>query len=88
MQVLLRPAAAKYLDRLGEPNRSRIKAAFEDLSKEPPKGDIESFVGRKGYFRLRVGGFRALYRIEANVIIVTNIDPRGQVYKKKNRGKK
>jgi mRNA interferase RelE/StbE len=88
MRVLLRPAAAKYLERLGEPNRGRIKAAFEDLSREPPKGDIRPVTGQKGYFRLRTGDFRALYRIEAGAIIVTNIDPRGQVYKKKNRGKK
>jgi mRNA interferase RelE/StbE len=87
MQVLLRPIAAKYLNRLGEPNKGRIKAAFEDLSKEPPEGDIRPVAGRKGYFRLRVGGFRALYRIESNTIFVTNIDTRGQVYKKKNRGK-
>jgi mRNA interferase RelE/StbE len=88
MQVLLRPVAAKYLERLGKPDRGRIKAAFEDLSKEPPEGDIRPVTGQKGYFRLRIGIFRALYRIEDNTIIVTTIDPRGQVYKKKNRGKK
>jgi mRNA interferase RelE/StbE len=88
MQVLLRPIAAKYLERLGKPHTSRIKAAFEDWSKEPPEGDIRPITGQKGYFRLRVGDFRVLYRIEGNTIFVTNIDPRGQVYKKKNRGKK
>jgi mRNA interferase RelE/StbE len=88
MRVLLRPVAAKYLERLGEPNKGRIKSAFEDLAKEPPEGNIRPVVGRKGYFRLRVGDFRALYRIENNAIIVTNIDPRGQVYKKGNRGRK
>jgi mRNA interferase RelE/StbE len=88
MIVLLRPIAAKYLERLGEPNKSRIKAAFEALAKEPAEGDIKPVVGKKGYFRLRVGDFRALYRIENNTIFVTNIDPRGQVYKKKNKGKK
>ncbi|MDR2491079.1 MAG: type II toxin-antitoxin system RelE/ParE family toxin [Spirochaetaceae bacterium] len=88
MQVLLRPIVAKYLERLDETNKNRIKAAFTDLAKDPPKGDIRPFVGQKGYFRLRVGDFRALYRIENNVIFVTNIDTRGQVYKKKNRGRK
>jgi mRNA interferase RelE/StbE len=88
MQVLLRPVAAKYLERLGEPNKSRIKAAFKDLSREPLEGDIRPVIGRKGYFRLRVGDFRALYRIETGAVIVTNIDSRGQAYKKKNRGKK
>jgi mRNA interferase RelE/StbE len=88
MTILLRPIAAKYLERLGEPNKGRIKAAFEALAKEPPEGDIRPVVGKQGYFRLRVGDFRALYRIENNTIFVTNIDPRGQVYKKKNRGRK
>jgi mRNA interferase RelE/StbE len=88
MQVLLRPVVAKYLGRLGNPHKDRIKATFEDLSKEPPEGDIRPVIGRRGYFRLRIGEFRALYRIEGHTIFVTNIDPRGQVYKKKNRGKK
>ena len=88
MKVLLRPIVVKYLDRLGMPDKGRIKAAFEDLAKEPPKGDIRPIVGQKGYYRLRVGAFRALYRIENDTIFVTNIDPRGQAYKKKNRRKK
>jgi mRNA interferase RelE/StbE len=88
MQVLLRPVAMKYLERLGKQDKGRIKAAFEDLSKEPPEGDIRPITGRKGYFRLRIGDFRALYRVEDDTIFVTNIDPRGQIYKKKNRGRK
>ena len=88
MTVLLRPIAAKYLDRMGEPNRGRIKAALQGLEKIPPEGDIRPVIGQKGYFRLRIGDFRALYRIEDDIVVVTNIDPRGQVYKKKNRGNK
>ena len=88
MTVLLHPIAAKYLDRMGEPNRGRIKVALQGLEKEPPGGDIRPISGQKGYFRLRVGDFRILYRIECNTVFVTNIAPRGQVYKKKNKGKK
>jgi mRNA interferase RelE/StbE len=88
MQVLLRPIAAKYLERLSETDKSRIKIALGGLSNEPPKGDIKPLVGQPDYFRLRVGSYRMLFRIENNTIFVTNIDPRGQVYKKKNRGKK
>ena len=88
MQVLLRLIAAKYFERLSATDKVRFRAAFNDLSKEPPKGDIISLTGQPGYFRLRVGGYRVLYRIEDNTIFVTNIDPRGQVYKKKNRRKK
>ena len=88
MKVLLRPVAARYFERLSATDKDRFRAAFNNLSKEPPKGDITALSGCPGYFRLRVGSYRALFRIEDNTIFVTNIDPRGQVYKKKNRGKK
>ncbi|GHT90135.1 hypothetical protein FACS1894137_19490 [Spirochaetia bacterium] len=43
--------------------------------------------GQKGIFRVRVGGFRFLFRVDEPLIIVTHIDPRGQVYNKKNKEK-
>jgi len=88
VQVLLRPIAKRYLDRLNQPDSGNIKAALHDLSKEPPKGDIKPISGQEGYFRLRVGKYRVLFRYERDTIFVTNIDPRGQAYKKKNRRKK
>ena len=88
MKVLLRPVAARYFERLSASDKERFRAAFNNLAKEPPKGDIRPLAGQSGYFRLRVGGYRALYHINDSIVFVTNIDPRGQVYKKKNRGKK
>ena len=85
MRVLLRPIAARYFERLDVTDKNRFRAAFAELAKEPPEGDIRPLVGQPGYFRLRVGGYRALYRIEDNTIFVTNIDPRGQAYGKKSR---
>jgi len=87
VQVLLRPIARRYLDRLNQPDSGNIRAALSDLSKEPPEGDIRPISGQEGYFRLKVGKFRVLFRYERDTIFVTNIDPRGQAYKKKNRGK-
>ena len=69
MTVLLRPAAAKYLERLNEPAKGKVKAALEDLSKDPPEGDIRPLTGQKGNFRLRVGSYRALYRIKDDTIL-------------------
>ena len=88
MQVLLRPIARRYLDRLNQPDNGNIKTALRDLSKEPPEGDIKPLLGKAGYFRLRVGKYRVLFRYENDTIFVTNIDPRGQAYKKKNRRRK
>lgn len=41
MKVLLEKKAAKYLERLNEPVKSKISNALEGLSFEPPQGDIK-----------------------------------------------
>jgi len=87
MRVLLRPVAARYFERLDTTDKNRFRAAFASLAKEPPEGDIRPLAGQPGYFRLRVGGYRALYCIEDNTIFVTNINPRGQAYGKRSRRK-
>ncbi len=76
----------KYLERLNEPDKSRIKGAIAGLKEEPPKGNIAPFAGQHGYFRLKTGSYRILFRYRENDIYVTHIDPRGQVYSKKNKG--
>ena len=88
MTVLLHPIPEKYLNRLNEPDKSRIKAALYNIGKEPQEGDIIPVTGQPGHFRVRAGSYRLLYRIKDDAIFVTHIDPRGQVYSKKNKGKK
>ena len=82
MNVILSPSAAKYLEKLNEPIKGRIKAALRKLEQEPPQGDIKALTGRDGY-RLRVGGYRVLFGVETDTIVVTDIDLRGQVYKRR-----
>jgi len=88
MKAVLHPIAGKYLRRLNEQDKARIKKAVEGLEKELPEGDIISIAGQKGIFRLRIGGHRLLFRIRENNIFVTHIELRGQVYNKKNKGGK
>ena len=88
MQALLHRAADKYYMRLNQADKDRIDEALDDLEKEPPEGDIIPVAGEPGRFRVRVGRFRLLYRVKSDIILVTHIDPRGQVYNKKNKGGK
>ena len=80
MNVVLSPSAAKCLEKLNEPIKERIKAALRKLGQEPPQGDIKALAGKNGY-RLRVGGYRVIFGVEADTIVVTDIGLRGQVYK-------
>jgi len=86
MKVLLHRDADKYLNRLNEADRDRINDAIDGLEEEPPQGDITPIAGEPGRFRTRVGSYRLLWRIKDSHILVTHIDPRGQAYKKKNKG--
>jgi len=88
MKVLLHHTVEKYLDRLNKSDRDRFDYAFGDLEKEPPEGDIKPVVGQPGKWRVRVGGYRALFEIERPNILVTHIEPRGQAYTKKSRSKR
>jgi mRNA interferase RelE/StbE len=88
MDVSLHHTAKKYLDRLNQVDRERIKAALRDLEKEPPEGDIRPYEGNPGIWRLKVGGYRVLYKIESDIILATHIEPRGQAYTKKTRSKR
>ena len=88
MQVLLHPIPRKYLERLNEPDKGNIKTALQGLEQEPPAGNITPVKGQPGQFKLRIGGYRALFRYRDDHIFVTHLDPRGQVYSKKNKGSK
>jgi mRNA interferase RelE/StbE len=80
MTVVLDKQPSNYLYRLNEPDYSRILEALEDLTDEPPGGDIRKLSNRDDY-RLRIGGYRIIFRIEDETIIISKIAPRGQVYK-------
>lgn len=80
MNIELSPRAAKYLARLDNPLKDRIKSALHNLAQEPPQGDIKALAGRDGY-RLRVGDYRLLFDILDGSIIVYEIGLRGQIYK-------
>jgi len=84
MEAFLTKAAVKQYGWLNEPMLSRIDDAIDGLEKEPPEGSILPLGGKKGIFRLKVGGYRILFRKRGEEILVTHIEPRGQAYGKKN----
>lgn len=78
--------ALKFLSKLDKKSVTRIRAAIQDLTLTPPKGDIKVMQGynddRK---RLRVGSWRIIYKYgaenEIEIIFVIDIGNRGDIYK-------
>ena len=76
----------KFLAKLDQKSVNRIRAAIQDLTLDPPKGDIKPMQGysdnRK---RLRVGSWRIIYRYgaenEIKILFIIDIGNRGDIYK-------
>lgn len=76
----------KFLSKLDKKSVNRIRAAIEDLTLNPPKGDIKVMQGytdnRK---RLRVGTWRIIFKYgvegEIEILFIIDIGNRGDVYK-------
>lgn len=83
-RVVYRKPAVKAFRTMPQMLSARFLAAFEQLANDMDDTglDIKRLQGREGY-RLRIGGWRAIYRIEADrlLIEVINAGARGDIYK-------
>ena len=81
-RVELAGRAEKELDALERRDRARVVAALLRLSEAPKTGaNVKALTG--GGYRLRVGDFRVLYRVEDDVllVLVVKVGHRREVYR-------
>ena len=86
MRVEYSKTAVKALQRMDKTLRNRIREAIDGLTQTPPKGDIKPMEGKPvGRYRLRVGGYRVIYRYDDDgsmvVLYIIDVGPRGDIYK-------
>ncbi len=87
MKVRFKKSAVKAINAMDSPTKKRIKTAIEGLKETPPLGDIKPLQGSKdGTMRLRVGKYRVLFRYdkdnEIEILLILDIGPRGNIYKR------
>ena len=78
MQIIYEKSAAKYIQTQDKHTKQRLKNAIERL----PDGDVVKLQGYVSDYRLRVGNLRVLFSINEDTIMIKDISPRGQVYKR------
>lgn len=78
MIIVFEKEAAKHISRMDRPSKVRIKQAIDKL----PAGDVKKLQGFVNDYRLRVGDLRVLFSVEGDTIIIKDVLPRGQAYKK------
>ena len=82
-RIELAVSAKKTLDKLPQDIRRRIAAAIDNLSQTPkPPGTIK-LTGAVALYRIRVGSYRIVYRIqdERLLVLVVKIAHRREVYR-------
>ncbi|MFH0875080.1 MAG: type II toxin-antitoxin system RelE/ParE family toxin [archaeon] len=73
----------KFLEKIDNKDCKRILDKIEELfSKEPVPSSSKRIMGEHGVYRIRIGDYRAIYRInyDTNKIIIIKIDKRDKVY--------
>lgn len=76
MEIYFSKQAEKFLKKQTLSVRNRILTAIHTL----PAGDVIKLQGKTGY-RLRVGNFRIIFDRNGNILYISRIDNRGQIYK-------
>lgn len=82
--VTYRKEAVKYLRKMAKKDANRFLSAFEKIAKKETKGlNIKKFKQMENGYRLRIGNYRALYKIHENELIieVVKVGVRGDIYK-------
>ena len=80
-QLLVEKQVQKQLERIPEPDYSRIKAAILSLAHTPRPHGYKKLKGRDGY-RVRQGNYRVVYDIKDRVltVLILAVDNRKDVY--------
>ena len=82
MQIGYLRDARNVLKRMPANFRDRFMDAFEAIAAGRGAAFAAKRLTGRSEWRLRIGGFRAIYQIENDVLLVMQIGPRGDVDKK------
>ena len=80
-QIVIERYAQKQLDTIDSPYFEQIISSIQELSLNPRPFGYKKLRGNQGY-RIRIGVYRVIYRIEDKLILiyVIDIDHRWNIY--------
>jgi mRNA interferase RelE/StbE len=83
MKLVILPAALSQIAKLPKADGKRIVAALKQVADAHPQrlSFVTQMVGTPGVWRMRKGNYRAIYRLTAGAMIVTEVGPRKDIYR-------
>jgi len=82
LQVKITSTPLKYLQSLDKPTRKRIIAKLKDIAENPADARLSYPLIASDKRSTRVGAYRILFHTDRQTLIVADIGPRGQIYRK------
>jgi mRNA interferase RelE/StbE len=81
-EVILRPGAQKALDKMSPELRARILVGIHALHHDPRPTGCKKLIGKRSYYRIRVGDYRVIYTIDDGIlrVLVVEVGHRGGIY--------
>lgn len=82
-RIELTPAAGRDFKRLPEAARRRIAPRIDALAGEPRPAGVLPLTGMHSYYRLRIGDFRVIYKVEDDhlLVLVIRVANRREAYR-------
>jgi mRNA interferase RelE/StbE len=68
-QLTFNKKAVQFLEKINDPDYSKIKSAINSLSDNPRPNGYKKLKGREGY-RIRVGDYRIIYEVFDKHLII------------------
>ena len=74
--------ATKGIQKLPADIADQFRTAFQEIADNCGNWHVRKLAGREGY-RLRIAGYRGIYKIEGErvMVLVLDVGPRGGIYK-------
>lgn len=81
-----KPTARKEIRKLDPSVRRRVIQAVTALGEDPRPAGSVNLTGAPGWRRIRSGGYRVIYEVRAEVLVVLvlRVGSRGRVYQRLN----
>lgn len=82
-EITIARSALRELSRLPSRTKTRITGAVEDLGATPRPRGVEKLTGYTDLYRIRVGQYRIIYRIndDARIVNIVRVRTRGAAYR-------
>ncbi|MGH9730678.1 MAG: type II toxin-antitoxin system RelE family toxin [Candidatus Acidiferrales bacterium] len=82
LEIKITGTPFRYLKSLDKPTKQRIHQKLEAIADDPTNPRLSYPLVGVAKRSARVGGYRILFTIDATTLTVSDIGPRGQIYRR------